>query len=242
MASGFVDIHHHLLDGLDDGPSSFDETIRMLHRAQTEGVSCIAATPHMTPGLVEFDIDRYHDKLAHAQAYIQQEGISLELCQGAEVYYTAFTPSFLSQKRIPTLGNSWHVLIEFHPHESFDTICKAAANVNNAGYSMVLAHAERYRSLRWSNRLPNLRAHFDVRVQMNSSAVIKAHQGFGDQWIKRMLRDGVTDLISSDAHNTQFRPCTLGVCASLIRTAYGADVAQRLCRDQALEILHEKDY
>lgn len=241
MQAGLIDIHHHLLDGMDDGPSTFEETIRMLHRAVQEGVTCIAATPHVTPGQVKFSRELYQEKLAHVQAYVQEAGLPLTICQGAEVYYTSSTVSYLQKGVIPTLGNSWHVLVEFHPHDTYATIRHAAANVNNAGYSMVLAHAERYRALRWGDRLAELKADCGLKVQMNSSAILKAHQGWGDRWIRRMLREGLTDIVSSDSHNTSTRFCTLGQCAEMLSTVYGPEAAKRLCADRALRILHEKD-
>lgn len=241
MRSGLIDIHHHLLDGLDDGPSDFDGTVQMLKQAADEGVTCIAATPHMTPGVVEFSLEKYRERLAATQQYAAKNGLALDICQGAEVYYTPSTTSYLQRGLIPTLGNSWHVLVEFHPHDSYDAIQHAVMNVANTGHGVVLAHAERYRALRWGDRLAQLREQCYLKVQMNSGAVLKAHEGWGGRWIKRMIREGNVDIIASDAHNTGVRSCTIGRCAALLTERYGQKTAENLCSAAAYGILHEKD-
>ena len=237
----FVDIHHHLLNGMDDGPAEFEETKRMLHRAVVEGVEHIAATPHMTPGMEHFDRDKYQERLAAVREYVAQEGLPLTIHAGVEVFYTAFTVSYLRQNKIMPLGNGWHVLVEFHPSERYEAIRDAAMNISNAGYSMVLAHAERYRALRRGDRLTELRNAYDVKVQMNAAAILRAHQRWGDRWIRRMLKDGKVDIVSSDAHNTTMRPCLMGSCAELLSTTYGEDMARQLCTEQAQKILHERE-
>ena len=239
--TGLVDLHHHLLPGLDDGAADMEATAAMLQRAAAQGVRYIAATPHMTPGVTAFDPEAYQQARAAAEAYISRENLPVTLFSGVEVFYTQHTIRYLEQGRIPTLGDSWHVLVEFHPHDRYEVIWHAVMNVANAGYGVVLAHAERYRALRWGDRLAQLREQCHLKVQMNSSAVLKAHEGWGDRWIKRMIREGNADIIASDAHNTGVRSCTLGRCAALLADTYGQETADRLCSAAAYGILHEKD-
>lgn len=241
MLSGYVDIHHHLLYKTDDGPSDFEQTIQMLHRAAEQGLSCIAATPHILPGRIPFDHGQHLQKLEAIREYIYKQGLNLELCSGAEILYTSITPGYIEARRLPMLGNSWHMLVEFHPNVHYDELRRAALNIGNLGYSMVLAHAERYRCLRIEGRAARLQDSFHVKIQLNSDAVIASHRRFGDRWIRRMLQNNRVDVIASDAHNTSSRPCRLGDCAKLLAEEYGRDCAQRLCIDAPLAILNEKD-
>ena len=100
----WVDIHHHLLHHMDDGPQSKEEMISMLHAAVTEGLTCIVVTPHMQPGLVEFDTEQYQNSLMEARQYVQLAGLPLTILPGAEIYYTTMAPSMLHRGVIPPPG------------------------------------------------------------------------------------------------------------------------------------------
>ena len=241
MLSGFVDIHHHLLYETDDGPANFEQSVQMLHRAVEQGISCIAATPHILPGHIEFDAEKNLQKLEALREYIVRQSLPLEVIPGAEVLYTAATASFVETGRITMLGNSWHMLMEFHPYVHYDEMRRAILSIGNMGYSVVLAHAERYRCLRIKGRAARLQTNFNVQIQFNSDTVIASHKRFGDRWIRRMLREGMVDIIASDAHNTSSRPCTLGDCAKLIAEEYGEDEARRMCINTPRLLLNEKN-
>lgn len=240
MLSGFVDIHHHLLYETDDGPTSFEQSLQMIQRAADQGVSCIAATPHVLPGHSEFNPEQHRQKLDALREYIYHQNLDMELRSGAEVLYTTATPHFIEERRIPVLGNSWHMLVEFHPNIHYDELRRAALTIGNMGFSIVLAHAERYRCLRVDGRAARLRMSFGTKIQLNSDAVILAHRRFGDRWIRRMLKNDLVDIIASDAHNTGARPCTLGDCARLLAEEYGEATAQRLCIKHPRDILNER--
>ena len=241
MLSGYVDNHHHLLYETDDGPSNMEQTIQMIQCAAEQGVSVIAATPHILPGRVPFDLEQHGRKLEAIREYIYKQNLNLEIFSGAEVFYNSITHNFIETRRLPMLGNSWHMLVEFHPHVHYDELRRAALTIGNLGYSMVLAHAERYRCLRIEGRAAHLQDSFHVKMQLNSDAVIASFRRFGDRWIRRMLQNGRVDIIASDAHNTDSRTCRLGECAKLLAEEYGEDNARKLCIDNPLAVLTEKD-
>lgn len=226
---GLTDIHHHLLWGLDDGPRAIEETKQMLHKAADEGVNCLVATPHIQPGAVNFDIAQYQRSLTEAQQYAYAARLPVTVLPGAEIYYTSMTGAMLQRNCIPRLGNGTNVLVEFHPHVSFEGICRASVHIANAGCGMVLAHAERYRCLRMGNRLERLQQDYHILIQVNASTLMKP-QYLGEKWwVKRAMENGWIDLAASDAHDTLHRPCLMGQCFAYLEREWGPDVAQKLC-------------
>ena len=171
---------------------------------------------------------QYVKQLEAVRAYIRKQGLNLTVWSGAEIYYTASTISWLQQGRVPLLGNSWHVLVEFHPEAAFDMICAAALSIGNAGFGMLLAHAERYKALRRGDRLAQLREECNVKVQINSSAVLDSCRLFGDYWVKRILKEDLVDVIASDAHNTSSRPVCLGDAYQFLQKNYSEELADQL--------------
>ena len=107
-----IDIHHHLIHGVDDGPKTFDQTQEMLRRAAAENVAGIVATPHAVPGQIHFDLSLYHEHLQMAQEWCMDSGLQLMVYPGAEVFYTDSTVRMLDERRIPTLNQTRCVSIQ----------------------------------------------------------------------------------------------------------------------------------
>lgn len=240
MTSGFVDIHHHLLHGMDDGPQSFEETVQMLHHAVKQGVRHVAATPHIRPGQTEFDVELYRRRLMDARGYARENNLPIRIWSGSEVFYTSMTEAFLRQGRIPTLGGGWHVLVEFEPQVGMRTIVEAADRIGNLGYTMVLAHAERYRSLYVGKRLARLKDDYRIMVQVNADTLMNTRDVLRSGWIRHMLREDIVDIVASDAHGVRQRACSMARCAEEIARLYGEKKARQLCADNAMAVLNER--
>lgn len=235
---GWVDIHHHLLHHMDDGAQSMDEMAQMLHAAAAQGVTCIVATPHIQPGMTAFDHEQYQRSLQDARQYAQLAGLPIAILPGAEIYYTTMTPAMLYRGDIPPLGNGHYVLVEFHPHVSFDGICRAAVHIANTGNTMVLAHIERYRCLRFGSRLSRLKQEYHVMLQVNADTLLQPGNAFSRRWINNAMDNEWIDVIASDAHDVQHRPCVLGQCAAFIEKNWGKETAERLCRLTPLKLIN----
>lgn len=236
-----IDIHHHLLHGVDDGARTLEETRRMLLRAQAQGVTHIVATPHACPGEVRFPAERCSDHLAQTQEMCRQEGIPINVYLGAEILYTEATADALCEGRIPTLADSRYTLIEFIPDVPFEQLCSAARRLGSRGFQPIFAHIERYRCLGKLRNLACLHDEYGVLMQVNAHTVLGKRGFFQDRWFRRAVESGWIDIAASDAHGLERRPCRLGECKMELTRCFGDDVAQRLCINnpsRILELLH----
>ena len=87
MTEQFLDLHTHVVYGVDDGARTEEQMLAMLDAAAANGITTLVATTHATPGLEEFPQERYQRHLDAAQAYCQQQGYGLRLYPGAELLY-----------------------------------------------------------------------------------------------------------------------------------------------------------
>ena len=229
MMKGFVDIHCHLVYGIDDGPKTFEESVAMLKAAYNSGTRTIIATPHVIPGHREFQQLKYGQRVSELRDYCSAQSLDLRILTGAEVFYTDMTPRFLSENRIPTLGGSDYVLVEFHPSVKYDDICKAVMKILRAGYHPVLAHVERYANLFKSpKRMEELRKRYKVVMQMNCATVLGGKGWLRDRQAWKALDGKWIDIIASDAHNTSSRPPKLLAAYEFLEEEYDRKYAQWL--------------
>lgn len=224
-----IDIHSHLLHGMDDGPRTFEETAEMLRSACSSGITHIAATPHMEPGVRAFDLDIYLRHLEMAREYCVRSGLQLTIHSGCELFYTNETSRFLRQRKVLPLGKSRNVLVEFPTDVSYHYICHAARDIGNAGYNMILAHAERYRALQKHEMMDRLRTEYYVKIQINADTILRCRKWYTDPWVRRALKMDLIDAAASDAHGIRRRPLCLRECMNVLREDYGRETAAMLC-------------
>lgn len=233
----FVDMHNHILYGVDDGARSFEQMTGMLDCAIKNGVSDLVATPHAIPGRKPFPLPECLERLSEANAWCEQSGAQIRLHLGAEIFYTDDTVRLLDERRIPTLAETTCVLVEFSPDAPYSRLTSAARELGGAGYTAVYAHIERYRCLRPVHRVQELRDQYDVRMQVNANTLIN-RQSLGTRlWLKSCFKAGLIDLASSDAHNTSARRCRMRDCYQALLDAYAEETARYLCHDCASELL-----
>lgn len=227
--SNYVDIHHHLIYGVDDGARSLEDMQKMILRASQEGVTELVCTSHVTPGHEPFPADRYLRHMEEANAFIASRGIDLRLHSGCEILYTESSARLVREGHVPTLAGSDAVLVEFTPDMSFRQIAEAATSFGTAGYEVLIAHVERYDALRNLKHVRSLRDNYGVYMQMNANTVTTKKGFFTERWVRHMLEEGYIDCVATDAHNLSSRPCNLRLCHEMLAGRYGTDVADDLC-------------
>jgi len=227
---GFVDLHNHLIYGMDDGAKSFRETTKMLLQAKNNGVAIIYATPHVVPGRIDFPLKRFLQRVKEANDWCEENDLALSVLSGCEIFYTPETIRFLNEGRIPCLGDTNCVLVEFNPDVSHNELKDAARKLQNSGYQPVIAHAERYRCLRFPGRMAELQSAYGASIQMNAHFVLSRQGFFTEIWKKQVLSKGLIDIIASDSHDTRYRPCCLKKCFDSISAEYGKHTALSLFR------------
>ena len=236
---GIVDIHHHLVYGLDDGSQSMEQTIQMLERAYRNGVGYIIATPHAEPGRKPFYMDIYLERLDEIRAWCAEAGIPIQIFSGSEILYTPETVNMLRMRRIPTLAETEYVLVEFTPQAPYKLLVQAATKLRKAGYRPIFAHIERYRCLRAAWRVHNLRRNYGVRMQMNAATICEKHGWLSQLWIDYVIEKGWIDYAASDAHNVSSRPCMMKLCYKTLKARFGKRIARRLCIAKPRRIIQE---
>ena len=234
-----IDIHQHLIYGMDDGAKNRKRMFRMLDASAKQGVGIIVATVHVTPGAMNLDMDVYRERLAEANEYCRRKGLNLKVCSGSEILYTSDTVRCLFKKRIPTIAHRRTVLLEFPIDVEFEDMVKAVRSLRNNGYQIVLAHAERYYCLRKIVRVIHLREQYDVMIQINAHTVVSRGSIFDMIWKYRMFKGKLVDVVASDSHNLTSRPNYMKEAYLYIKYKYGVKTAKRLCVRNPYKVVSE---
>ncbi len=224
-----IDLHNHLLPGIDDGARKLDETLEFLRIARRDGVRTVVATPHMKPGVYDNTRETILERVSlvrEAQKGDEAEGVAL--LPGAEVYYTADLTARLRDGQLMTLGDGGRYLLLELPYQQVPIgVEETIFQLKLCQVTPLMAHPERVAS---SIRLGAL-------TQVTGASITgqfgKKAQGFA----LRMLERNMIHVLASDSHDVSYRPPRLTGAVAAAAAVVGEEAAQRLVEDNPAAIL-----
>ena len=203
----FVDIHQHVVYGVDDGPATLAESIRLLERDCEQGIRHVIATSHAYPAMHPFPYECYYRRLSELNQVCRTRNLPVYIYPGCEVFYSREAIRHLEERRLPTLARSRFVLLEFDPTSAMEGIESGVRETANIGLIPVVAHCERYDAfIRDPQAGAELRARYPMRLQMNCATILRRLPHPLRKARDFLLRQGVIDYIATDAHNATERP------------------------------------
>jgi protein-tyrosine phosphatase len=223
----YAELHFHLLPGIDDGPSSIEESLALAAAAAAEGTRTIVTTPHVHPEFVT-DVSSLPDRVAEVAAKLAARRIRINVLCGGELAQE-MVPR-LSQAELDTIaqgppGRRW-LLLEA-PLAGIDRAYTAVADeLRERGFAVVVAHPER--ALRWSDAGWETLEHelsAGSVVQINAWSVAGLYGELVRATALRLLRTAPRAVIASDAHGGPRMPA-LGMALDALAAARVPDPHQ----------------
>jgi protein-tyrosine phosphatase len=202
-----IDLHCHMLPGIDDGPTDLETALEMARVAVADGITLTACTPHIYPGLFENDARSISAAAEAFRGHLRSAGIPLTITTGADIQIVPELLDGLKSGRFPCLHGSRYFLFE-PPHHTvpprfLDTIFDALS----AGFVPVITHPER---LTWLDDKHYgwfvEAARQGAWIQVTAGAVTGRFREQPQYWAERFLDDGLVHLLATDAHHFQRRP------------------------------------
>lgn len=232
-----IDIHQHIVYGMDDGAQTMAESLQMLQKAQADGIGYIIGTSHAIPSMAEFPLERYYRHIDMLNQACQEQGIPVVVYEGCEIFYGDSVLRKLEAQRLPTLARSAYVLIEFDPTLSGESIIAALRQIANGGYVPIVAHVERYEALvKKPDLILEASEQFPLRIQMNCATVSGRMPRPIRKFRDRLLDEDRVDYLATDAHNVSSRAANMTVAYEVIGKKYGQDRADALVGGRQMEI------
>ncbi len=236
-----IDIHSHILPGVDDGADSFEMSMRMLKCAADDGISGMILTPHNKPGhrhthLLEMACRA--DKLREMTA---EEDIHIELYLGSELYYRSGLLEELESGLAGTMAGSRYVLVEFGPPSDFDYIRNGIYSLLTGGYYPILAHVERYQNVCSQKYGIDDLIEMGCYIQVNAGSIMGKSGSKVKRFVKNILKQRQVHFVATDAHDLGKRAPYLSDCADYIRKKYGEDYCRKLFCENPMHVARDKE-
>jgi protein-tyrosine phosphatase len=223
-----IDLHSHILPGVDDGAKSLDVSIEMARMAVDDGIEVMACTPHFMPGMYDNEANDVRRRVAALNEALLQNNINLAVVTGSDAH---IRPDFLSCVRngeILTLHDSRYVLFE-PPHNVMpQRLEDLLFNITVSGFVPILTHPERLKWIEQNYAVMEKLARSGVWMQITSGSLTGRFGSRPQYWGKRMLAEGLVSILATDAHNTRSRPPLLAEGFEIAKSELGVDEAINL--------------
>ncbi len=234
-----IDMHCHLLPGIDDGAKDLDMSLELAKQAVEEGIHTVIVTPHHNNDRFWTPSEIVIPAVEQLQMRFIEAGITLQILPGQEIHVNDAFFEALDQGTFQTLGDSNYLLLEFpsisYPHN----IDEIFHELKIKGYRVIIAHPERNRALWGQTNLLQDWVDQGVSLQVTSHSVSglfgKKPQQEALDWIEK----GFVHLVASDAHHPKSRSLRMKDAFQVIEQKYGKKVVDCLIKNGESLLLNE---
>jgi len=214
-----IDIHNHLLYGVDDGSENLDMTIKLFEEYKNQGITTAFLTPHVNSSVSKESREIHIEKFNHLKPIAKKFNLNIHL--GAEIYIPYKMPKLSFNQYL--MGDSNVLLVEFSIFQE-TPINDHVYNLINKGYDVVIAHIERYNYLKIDDLVEF--KEIGAYLQINASSILK--RSANRKKVIQMIKKGLIDFVSTDTHNTSSRSPKLKEAFIELKRLFGKTKALEL--------------
>lgn len=235
-----IDMHSHILFGVDDGAKTIDDSLMLIKEEVNKGVSHIILTPHYKKRYGQSYKENVLINFKLLEEAVTAEKLNVELLLGCEVYMDLDYYETIWNDSFYTLAGSDYILIEFSmvdPPKNIPEICYEAGL---KGYIPIIAHVERYDILYNDNKLLKDILNEGAHLQVNASSVINKENKDNHKFVNYLLKNELISFVASDVHNTDSRGFYLDEAYKKVRKSCGETYANKIFKTNQNNIIMNK--
>ncbi len=232
-----VDVHCHLLAGLDDGPRTEDDALEMCRMAHQDGTGMVAALAHQNERWSENTPDIIRAAVSRLSTALNQVGVELAVFPCAEVTASPDMVALWDAGQLLSVADRGGYLLVEMPHGLFVDLAPAARALRQRGVRIILAHPERQPELLHEPGAIEALIREGCLVQVSAASVTDPATPADGRALRSWVRRGCVHLIGSDGHSPRKRRPLMGDACRQIAAWAGAGAADRICSTNGAAVL-----
>ncbi len=224
-----IDIHCHILPGVDDGSASMEESLDMCRRARADGISTVLATPHRLNGVGETAPEKIERALSELRDQTARAGIDIEILPGADVrWHEKLLERLQADTSLFLNGSGRTLLLEIPDGLVPANLEEMLFRLRLRGITPILSHPERHTVFQHTPKLLRHLVEQGNLVQVTASSITGEFGADARRVAHNWLRHGLVHFVASDAHSATVRPPVLSEARKEIENLVGLEVAEQL--------------
>lgn len=224
-----VDIHCHVLAGLDDGPATLAEAVEMCRIARHDGTGVIAATAHLGEKWPASTPDRIRSATAQLRDSLRETSLELIVYPSAEIMVRPdLEQAWSCDQLLGAADRPEYLLVEL-PEGAFLDLADLVAGLRRLGVRPILAHPERHPELLHESGIAENLARLGCLMQINATSIADPPTARDAKALQSWVRRGLVHFVASDGHSPTRRPPRMAKAYDRVAHWAGPHVADRLC-------------
>ncbi len=238
--TGFIDIHCHILPGVDDGAKSMEQTLRLLKEEYSQGVRGVVFTPHFRIGMFETSAGKVEETFLRVKEEAKKIADDLTLYLGCEFHSTSDMVDMVKKDPRRRMADTKYVLVEFS-YASPDTEIRRQVNeLLRWGYRPIIAHAERCASLTDKPGRVEELCQMGAYIQVNAESILGEIGRGVKAFCVKLIRNDLVHFVATDAHNETDRAPNLKKCVQYLTKKFGDDTVRELLIHNPMKMIHNE--
>jgi len=237
--AGYIDLHNHILPGIDDGPRTLKEAVKLARDLVSAGYSTVVVTPHACGGRPHPNV--ITERLAELQRNLDCKEVPLRLLPGAENHISPDLLELLEEKKALTLNNSRYLLMELPMLQPLPPYTeKLLQSLVAKGYCPVIPHPERVIVLNHRHEFIYKLYRSGAIYQVTWAAMLGFLGSAAKKTVYFMLRNNLVHLYATDAHHPATRLLTVNRAASILQEEQGREIALLMLKSRPKQIIENE--
>jgi protein-tyrosine phosphatase len=231
-----IDLHSHVLPGLDDGAKNIDDALEMCRVAHADGIQTLFATPPCRSGVYYNDQKKILATLENLKEALHREKITLKVLPGVDILIHPELIDFLDQNPCLLLGGRY-VLLEL-PNESIPLHTRDFLfKMQLKGYTPIITHPERNSMIQSNPEILEELVQVGALVQVTAMSLTGEFGGQARESANRLIKSGLVHFIATDAHSPHRRPPILSKGRKILEETIGPEQALMMVEEIPDKIL-----
>ncbi|MBR2840101.1 hypothetical protein IKE82_02110 [Candidatus Saccharibacteria bacterium] len=223
-----IDIHSHVLPGVDDGAETLADSVEILRELAAQGVTDVIATPHYVDETIYMSPRRENarllDELRHE---LSREKVDVRLYLGNEIFIFGKISDLTKINRIASLNDSEYLLVELPMSGEYPNHEDVFRDLIREGYKIVLAHPERYTAAQEDFAMLERLFEMGVLLQCNTGSFIRQYGKHAEKTAVRLAKAGMIFALGSDVHHVRGRE-DITLTLKKLRKYYNSDELEQV--------------
>ncbi len=234
-----IDVHAHVLPGLDDGPANMGDALALVRAAVEDHIDTIVATPHMLDGIYNVAREEIFAGVAELNEALDEHGLGVTILAGADVRAEADAPDVLREGGLVTIADlGKHMILELPQDVVPRELDQLLFNIQLQGVRPIISHPERNRTIQEDpdELIPLVQA--GGLVQITAASVVGEFGRHVQACAETLLERRLAHLVATDMHGLRARSPKLSPAAARITELLGEEVANDILEKNPENVIH----
>lgn len=234
-----IDLHCHMLPGIDDGAPDLESALAMARIAVEDGIRTVACTPHIYPGMYENTAESIRQAVVAFRGELAAAAIPLEITYASDSHAVPGLLERLQSGTVPTFNGGRYFLLEPPHHVAPPNFEAFVLSLVAAGYVPIITHPERLYWIDGQYPIFERLARQGAWMQVTAGSLTGRFGDAAQYWGERMLDEGLVHVLATDGHSVDRRPPLLAEGVEAAKRWVGAEEAQRLVSERPAAVLRD---